>query len=186
MTIGQVYFYFCALLALLGALAVALSKSPVRAAMGLLMMVLAIAGLFLALDAQFLAAIQLAVYAGAIGVLFLFVIMLLGQAPLEGLEEGSLGARVLAGTGFGALALAGMILTARATPAGNTAFPAVPAGFGSVGEVGRIMFTQTLLPFELSSALLMVAVVGAIAVSKGKRSSEANASAAEQKTGESA
>jgi NADH-quinone oxidoreductase subunit J len=112
--------------------------------------------------------------------------MLLGQAPLEGLEEGSLGARVLAGTGFGALALAGMILTARATPAGNTAFPAVPAGFGSVGEVGRIMFTQTLLPFELSSALLMVAVVGAIAVSKGNRSSEANASAAEQKTGESA
>ncbi len=186
MTIGQVYFYFCAALALFGALATVAAKSPVRAAMGLLVMVLAIAGLFLALDAQFLAAIQLAVYAGAIGVLFLFVIMLLGHAPLEGLAEGSLGARVLAGTGFGAAGLAAMIFTARTVPATGVAFPSAPAGFGSVGEIGRLMFTQTLLPFELSSALLMVAVVGAIAVSKGSRSTETKVNDAPENKGESA
>lgn len=171
MTIAQVYFYFCASLAILGALGAAAAKSPVRAAMGLLVMVIAVAGLFLTLDAQFLAAVQLAVYAGAIGVLFLFVIMILGHAPLEGLAEGSLAARVLAGAGFAALAVVSMGLVARVTPAPTQGFPAAPAGFGSVGEVGRLMFTETLLPFELSSALLLVAVVGAIAVSKGTRAS---------------
>ena len=184
MTIGQVYFYLCAAMALFGALAAVAAKSPVRAAMGLLVMVLAVAGLFLSLDAQFLAAIQLVVYAGAIVVLFLFVIMLLGHAPLEGVGEGSLAARVLGATGFGALGLAAMLLSAR--NAAPTSFPALPQGFGSVGEVGRLMFTQTLLPFELSSALLMVAVVGAVAVSKGNRATETKVNAAPEKTGESA
>src|SRR6185369_8828153 len=70
----------CSILAILGALAVVLNKNPIRGAMGLLLMILSIAGLFLALHAQFLAAIQLIVYAGAIVVLFLFVIMLLGPS----------------------------------------------------------------------------------------------------------
>ncbi len=168
MTIGQVYFYLCAAVALFGALAAVCAKSPVRAALGLLMMVLAVAGLYLSLDAQFLAAIQLIVYAGAIVVLFVFVLMLLGHTPLVGVGDGSPAARILGATGFGAVALAAMILSAR--NAEPTNFPAaLPAGFGSVGEIGRLMFTQTLVPFELSSALLMVAVVGAVAVSKGEK-----------------
>ena len=183
MTIGQVYFYLCAAMALFGALAAVAAKSPVRAAMGLLVMVLAVAGLFLSLDAQFLAAIQLLVYAGAIVVLFLFVIMLLGHSPLEGVGEGSLASRVLGGTAFGAMGLAALLLSGRG--ATLTSFPAVPAGFGSVGEVGRLMFTQTLLPFELSSALLMVAIVGAVAVSKGNRKTESKASSDQENAGES-
>src|ERR1700758_4232670 len=79
-TLGLVYFYACAAAAVIGALAVVLSKNPIRGAMGLLLMILSIAGLFLALHAQFLAAVQLIVYAGAIVVLFLFVIMLLGPS----------------------------------------------------------------------------------------------------------
>ena len=76
--LGAVYFYACAVLALAGALGVVIAKNPIRGAMGLLLLILSVAGLFLALHAQFLAAIQLIVYAGAIVVLFLFVIMLLG------------------------------------------------------------------------------------------------------------
>src|SRR5271168_4322042 len=76
--VGQVYFYGCAAVAIAGAIATVVSKNPIRGAMGLLLMILALAGLFLAAHAQFLAAIQLIVYAGAIVVLFLFVIMLLG------------------------------------------------------------------------------------------------------------
>ena len=78
--LGYAYFYVCATLAVLGAIATIAAKNPIRGAMGLLLMILSIAGLFLALHAQFLAAIQLIVYAGAIVVLFLFVIMLLGPS----------------------------------------------------------------------------------------------------------
>ena len=78
--LALVYFYGCAAAAVLGALGVVLAKNPIRSAMGLLLTILSVAGLFLALHAQFLAAIQLIVYAGAIVVLFLFVIMLLGPS----------------------------------------------------------------------------------------------------------
>src|SRR5258708_35510978 len=78
--LGMAYFYMCAALALAGALAVVIAKNPIRGAMGLLLLILSIAGLFLVLHAQFLAAVQLIVYAGAIVVLFLFVIMLLGPS----------------------------------------------------------------------------------------------------------
>lgn len=79
-SLATVYFYACAALALGGALAVVVSRNPIRSAMGLLLLILSVAGLFLALHAEFLAAIQLIVYAGAIVVLFLFVIMLLGPS----------------------------------------------------------------------------------------------------------
>src|SRR5579863_3033034 len=80
MTPLQVYFYACAVVAVSGALSVVFARNPIRGAMGLLLLILSVAGLFLSLRAQFLAVIQLIVYAGAIVVLFLFVIMLLGPS----------------------------------------------------------------------------------------------------------
>ena len=96
-SLGYGYFYLCGLIAVLGALGTVIAKNPIRGAMGLLVMILAIAGLFLALHAQFLAAIQLIVYAGAVIVLFLFVIMLLGPraATLWGIATAALGTVVL-------------------------------------------------------------------------------------------
>ena len=108
--IGEVYFYACAFVAVLGALATVTARNPIRGAMGLLMMIVAVAGLFLALNAQFLAAIQLIVYAGAIVVLFLFVIMLLGPSALAPRDKRGLFGRVVGGTVFGVSAVAALVL----------------------------------------------------------------------------
>ena len=83
MTAGIAFFLFCSLVALVGAITVVMAKNPIRSAVGLLATILGIAGLFLLLNAQFLAAIQLIVYAGAVVVLFIFVIMLLALGPKD-------------------------------------------------------------------------------------------------------
>lgn len=171
--IGPVYFYVCALIAVLGAVGTIAAKNPIRGAMGLLGMILAIAGLFLALHAQFLAAIQLIVYAGAIVVLFLFVIMLLGPSAAtpsdnRGRIPRAIGGGLFAAVGIGAMAL----LWAAAPKEKLPLLTNVVGDFGSVEAFGRIIFTEGLVPFELSSALLMVAIVGAVAVARGRHKSD--------------
>jgi NADH-quinone oxidoreductase subunit J len=169
--IGAIYFYACAALALAGALGVVLSKNPIRAAMGLLLLILSIAGLFLALHAQFLAAVQLIVYAGAIVILFIFVIMLLGPSATSPDDRRGFFVRAFSGTlfgiaGIGAVTLVGRVLAAGPAPAPLT----LPdSTFGGIDAFGSVLFSDALAPFELSSALLMVAVVGAIAVARGRQ-----------------
>lgn len=169
MVIGHAYFWMCALLAVLGAVATVASKNPIRSAMGLLLMILSIAGLFLALHAQFLAAIQLIVYAGAIVVLFLFVIMLLGPAATSPTDQRGRIPRYLGAAVFGGAGLTAMWLVVKGAPKAEMMKDTVPSDFGGIDAFGRILFNQALVPFELSSALLMVAVVGAIAVARGKQ-----------------
>jgi len=171
MTIGAIYAYACAALALAGALSVVIAQNPIRSAMGLLLLILSVAGLFIALDAQFLAAIQLIVYAGAIVVLFLFVIMLLGpsaQTPRDG--RGKF-ARYVGGTLFGAFFAGSGFLIVRG--AKWAALPPPDADFGSIDKFGQVLFSKGVVPFELSSALLMIAVVGAVAIARGKHKTEA-------------
>lgn len=173
--LGQAYFYLCALVALGGAISVVMAKNPIRGAMGLLVMILAIAGLFLALHAQFLAAIQLIVYAGAIVVLFLFVIMLLGPSVVPPSDNRGRIPRAIGAGIFGATGIAAIALLIKSAPTSEKAagmLPDPPAGFGSVDTFGQILFTQGILPFELSSALLMVAIVGAVAVARGRAKHE--------------
>jgi NADH-quinone oxidoreductase subunit J len=170
--IGTLYFYACAALAVAGALAVVASKNPIRSAMGLLLLILSVAGLFLALHAQFLAAIQLIVYAGAIVVLFLFVIMLLGPSASPPSDRRGLVVRTFGGTlfalaGIGAI---GMVVKAAAAAHHTLApMPNVDASFGGIDAFGSVLFSDNLAPFELSSALLMVAVIGAVAVARGRQ-----------------
>jgi NADH-quinone oxidoreductase subunit J len=169
--LGTAYFYFCALAAVAGALGVVLSKSPIRSAMGLLLTIVAIAGLFLALHAQFLATIQLIVYAGAIVVLFLFVIMLLGPSASTPSDRHGLFARVVGGGLFGLVGLGAIAMVARAAAEAHRTMPMPQPepGFGGIEPIGSALFSDALVPFELSSALLMVAVIGAIAVAKGRQ-----------------
>lgn len=174
MALGQAYFWICATLALTGAIITVSAKNPIRGAMGLLLMILCVGGLFLALHAQFLAAIQLIVYAGAIVVLFLFVIMLLGPSSTppgdaRGRFPRYAGAGLFAGAG-----IAAMSLIVRTAPKAPKLVVAVDNDFGSVDSFGRILFSQGLVPFELSSALLMVAIVGAVAVARGRHKSDAH------------
>jgi NADH-quinone oxidoreductase subunit J len=168
LSLGFAYFGLCAALAIAGAVSTVAAKNPIRGAMGLLLMILAIAGLFLALHAQFLAAIQLIVYAGAIVVLFLFVIMLLGpSAATPSDHRGRIPRSVGAGL-FAMLGLLSMYLLVRTAPPRPRFLEAVDNDFGSVDAFGRLLFTQALVPFELSSALLMVAIIGAVAVARGR------------------
>ena len=169
--LGTAYFYLCAITALVGALAVLLSKSPIRSAMGLLLTIVAIAGLFLALHAQFLATVQLIVYAGAIVILFLFVIMLLGPSASTPTDRNGIFARVVGGGVFALVGLGAIVLVANAAAEAHRTIPMPQPepGFGGIEPIGSALFSDALVPFELSSALLMVAVIGAIAVAKGRQ-----------------
>jgi NADH-quinone oxidoreductase subunit J len=166
------YFYTCAALAIIGALGVVTAKNPIRGAMGLLLLIVSTAALFLSLRAQFLAVIELIVYAGAIVVLFLFVIMLLGPSAETPRDRRGRWTR-----GFGAVVFAlfalGILLPLKASSqAHGRGIP--EADFGSIDAFGWSLFHDGLVPFELSSALLMVAVLGAVAVARGRQGEAAH------------
>ncbi|MGD0526430.1 MAG: NADH-quinone oxidoreductase subunit J [Polyangiaceae bacterium] len=168
---GTIYFYACALMALGGAAGVVLSKNPIRSAMGLLLLILSIAGLFLALHAQFLAAIQLIVYAGAIVILFLFVIMLLGPSASTPADRRGMAVRVFGGGLFGLASLAALWAVVSQAMEAHRSMPMPPPddSFGGIDAFGSVLFADALVPFELSSGLLMVAVLGAMAVARGRQ-----------------
>src|SRR5579862_704510 len=160
MTLVGIYSYACAAFALAGALSVVIAQNPIRSAMGLLLLILSVAGLFLALDAQFLATIQLIVYAGAIVVLFLFVIMLLGPMATPPTDRRGSVARIFGGGLFALAGLGALTAVARAGMGSpRLSVPAIPATFGGINSIGSVLFSDALVPFELSSALLMVAVI---------------------------
>ncbi len=170
--VGQVYFYVCAAVAVLAALATVSARNPIRGAMGLLLMIVAVAGLFLALDAQFLAVVQLIVYAGAVVVLFLFVIMMLGPSAVPPRDRRGVVGRSIGGVLFASTVLAGLVLLA-----GRVHGPgprSLDGDFGTVGSFGRALFSDGLVPFELASALLMVAILGALAVARGRQGEAPN------------
>lgn len=166
MTVGNVFFALFGIVSLVGALVTVLAKNPIRGAVGLLVSIMGIAALFLRLDAQFLAAIQLIVYAGAVVVLFVFVIMLLGPdaTALPRNAQRGLSVRVLGGVVIGLLAALGGFLLLRSAPPVRFA-PARPE-HGSVEAVGQLLFSKAVVPFELTTALLVVAAIGAIAVAR--------------------
>lgn len=168
-TLKIVYFYVCAAISVAGALFTVGAMNPIRGAMGLLMTICGIAALFLSLHAEFLAAVQLIVYAGAVVVLFLFAIMLLGPAALPPSDRESLPSRVAGALGLGLLAVGGILSIVVGNGETPKGFPVVQGGEGTIESVAREVFGPGLVPFELSSALLIVAVVGAVAVARGKQ-----------------
>ena len=161
----DIFFYVFAGLALLcGALVVAnpISRNPVTSAMFLVLTIISLAGLFVLLHAFFLAAVQVLVYAGAVIVLFLFVIMLLDLKEEEQRKIKWIAA-ALAVAAVGAMAGVMVGTISQAHPAGAPA--AVPAE-GSAEALGRLLFQGFALPFELVSLLLLVAMIGAVLLSK--------------------
>ena len=162
----DILFYVFAIATLIfGALVVAnpFSRNPVTSAMFLVLTICAMAGLFVLLNAFFLAAVQILVYAGAVMVLFLFVIMLLAtgdEVRPEGRTALPLGAFVAAA------ALAVELATVMVAKRGDDAV--LPAGFGSTEALAERLFSRWALPFEVTSLLLMVAVVGAVVLARRK------------------
>lgn len=162
------FFALASLLVLLGGLITVGARNPIRSAMGLLTTIFGIAGLYLMLAAEFLAAIQILVYAGAVVVLFLFVIMLLGSSATSPRDARTAVPRYVGAGVFLVGSVSALIVAGRAArPIAE--LPPAPPSLGTIEALGRELFTQGIVPFELSGALLLVAVVGAIAVARGKQ-----------------
>ena len=160
-----ILFYVFAFLTLAcGALVVAnpFSRNPVTSAMFLVLTIISMAGLFVLLHAFFLAAVQVLVYAGAVMVLFLFVIMLLDLKEEERRKVKKLG--LVAGLiSVGAIVAIFMRSLLATKPGENVP---TPTAVGDPAALGRMLFTNYLLPFEIVSILLLVAMVGVILLSK--------------------
>lgn len=164
-------FFLFGGLALVGALGVVLAPNPVHSALFLVQTLLCVAVLFLLQDAELLAAVQVIVYAGAIVVLFIFVIMLLGVDRRESLTETLRFQRPIA-LALGALVLVEILLLAGhtwATGARTTSGVPISGGgdFGNnIERVARLLFTDFLWPFQLTAVLLVIAVVGSVALAR--------------------
>jgi NADH-quinone oxidoreductase subunit J len=161
------FFGLSALATLVGALLTVLANNPIRSAMSLLLAIGGITGLFLGLDAQFLAAIELIVYAGAVVILFVFVIMLIGPDAGPRADSKAGFARTVGAGVLGLFAIVTGTLLMRAG-GGLHRLPPWRPEFGTIDSFGRELFTRGLVPFELTTALFVVAVVGAIAVARGR------------------
>ena len=169
-------FVAAALLIITGALGVIVMKNPVHSALSLILALLGVAVAFLAQNADFLAAVEIIVYAGAIVVLFLFVIMFLGVDRREGVRvEPLVGQRPLAATGVGIVVLGLVALMARShwvsgAMSVSTKGAPLATGSGNVSQLGTAVFTTYLYAFEATAALLVIAVVGAIVLARRERS----------------
>ena len=157
-----------------GALGVVLNSNPVHAALSLVGTLFGIAVLFVAQEASFLAAVQVIVYAGAIVVLFLFVLMLLGVDRSEDLSIEPLGGGQRVAAGVVGLCVLALPLLALASTDGEatgarpqaTAANAIEAGTPDVAQLGRSLFTTYLFAFEVTAVLLVIAVVGAVVLAR--------------------
>ena len=167
-----VVFFVFAALALAGALGVVLARNPVHSALSLVMTLFGVAVLFVAQEAHFLAAVQVIVYAGAIVVLFLFVIMLLGVDREESLQD-PLAHQRTAAIALGIIVLAELIFLAGHNWATGATAPdqfAIKGGGVHLGNnverVARVLFTDFLWPFEITAGLLVIAVVGSVVLAR--------------------
>ena len=159
-----VFFNTFSGLMLAAALLVVCSRRPMYSVLSLLVAMFCLAGLFVMLGAFFVAALQILLYAGAVLVLFLFVIMLLNLGQ-EARERVTLSGRAGAGIVVAALFCLELawLLKQRAGPRD---FAGVAAADGTVAEIGRLLFTTYLLPFEITSFLILAAIVGAITLAR--------------------
>ena len=156
-------------LALGAAVAMIFQRNAVHAALLLVLNLLSVAVLFLSLGAEFLFASQIIVYAGAIVVLFLFVIMLLGVDRSEVIvEHTTFQRRQIAVGAISALVLVGAVVPVLTSKTLTTALPSVPKTFGSAQTIGGVLFQTYLLPFELTGLLLLVATIGILMLAKKK------------------
>ncbi len=165
LTAERITFVVFAVPLLITAAGVVVAKSPMYAAMSLVAAFFFMAGIYVLLSAHLIAFMQILVYAGAVMVLFLFVIMLLSLGN-EHLERERRKAMQVIGAAA-AVGLVALIAYATQEVAGADS-AAVSADFGTVKAVGRTLFTNFLLPFEATSLLLLVAIVGAVVVAKEK------------------
>jgi NADH-quinone oxidoreductase subunit J len=162
--VHPVLFIFFGLICVFGAINLLAQRHPINSALSLVLVMSSLAMIYLLLGAEFLAAIQVIVYAGAIMVLFVFVIMLLNA----GSEEKGPSGRVALMLGIpGVVVLAGTIawtLISRNQQLGQVSIS--PADFGATNKIAYLLFTNFLLPFEITSVLILIAIMGAVVLGR--------------------
>ena len=161
---AETIFIAASLVAVVSALGMLISRSPVRSALWLILTLFCVAGLYLTLSAEFIAVVQVLVYAGAIMVLFLFVIMLLNLGALPNLER----VDFKSGVGF----VLGVAILTQLVFLGVTAVENIPGpspdpqATGAASAIAKELFTRYALPFEMIGVLLLVATIGAVMLAK--------------------
>jgi NADH-quinone oxidoreductase subunit J len=163
---AEALFFGFAVSSILGAIGLVLFRHPMNGAMSLVVTMISLAGLYALLSAKLIFALQLIVYAGAIVSLILFIIMFLNIQNSDLPEEGGRWYYLLGGIIVIAPIASFLIKIVQSIPGGRTTI--VGNGFGGVKEVGLLLFQDWLLPFEIVSILLLVALVGAVVLA-GKR-----------------
>jgi len=165
-----VFFYTFAALMLAAAIVVVRHRQPMYSVLALLVVMCCLACLFIMLDAYFVAALQVLLYAGAVLVLFLFVIMLLNLEP-EALARVRLFTLRTTGTCVAA-ALSVLLVHVLQGSGGEPSLAMLRPPNGTVESIGRELFTTYLLPFELTSFLILAAIIGAVALAKHQKPGE--------------
>lgn len=158
-------------MAIAGAVGTITARNPVSSAMSLVFHFFMLAGLYLTLQAEFIAVLQVLVYAGAIMVLVIFVIMLLNLGDEEKLTEGS-SMRKLAGYALGSLLTVALFLMIILSDSDMKVLPSTAVEAGSVKQLGKTLLQDYLFHFEAITLLLLVAVVGALTLARRKKSTE--------------
>jgi NADH-quinone oxidoreductase subunit J len=179
-TADMVIFAILAGAAVAGALFTVTRRNPVAAVMSLVATFFALAGIYATLSAHFLAVLQVLVYAGAIMVLFIFVVMILNREEVEPVSFRGIITRALGvvASGFGVLIAVRLVLVTRDTALMKGPTAALADDYGTVGAAGMSLFKDFVYPFEAISLLLLVAVVGGVLVSRShKQEEEAEAEA---------
>ena len=165
----EVLFFVAAFGAIGGALAIILLRNPFYSVLSLVVHLFALAILFLLLNAEFLAAAQIVVYAGAVMVLYVFVVAYIGgvQEPMR-IASGGI-AQLGALFAFGLLAVVTIAVVGTGLTELDSEGAEVGANFGSPGAIGELLLRKFLIPFEAASILLLVAAVGAVVLSRKRR-----------------
>jgi NADH-quinone oxidoreductase subunit J len=147
---------------LAGAVNLLLQSHPINSALSLIVVMTSLAVLYLLLGAEFLAAAQIIVYSGAIMVLFTFVVMLLNA----GREERTLGSRAALTVGFPSVVAILAVLATVILHAHGLGVASLSDGITSTEDLSRVLFTELLLPFEVTSVLILIAILGAVALAR--------------------
>ncbi len=165
MGIVQILFWFLTAMALVSALMVLLSKNPVFSVLWLIAVFFAISGHYILLNAQFLAIVNMIVYAGAIMVLFLFVIMLMNLNK-ETEPQKNMWMKIAGAVSGGCLLMVFISLVKQANEMNNKTALLKDGDIGLIGNLGKALFSDFVVPFEISSVLFLSAMVGAVVIGK--------------------
>lgn len=157
-----ILFFIFAGCCLAGAVNLLLQTHPINSALSLIVVMSSLAVLYLLLGAEFLAAAQMIVYAGAVMVLFIFVVMLLNA----GVEERTRDSRIARALGFPAVVAILAVIATIIIGAQGLGATGVQQGITSTADLSRVLFHELLLPFEVTSVLILIALLGAVALAR--------------------